>query len=43
MEFSLKSEHQTWFSLVVEDREGRKAYTNPIWIDPVEYPRPASK
>jgi hypothetical protein len=23
---------RTWYALVVEDRQGRKAYTDPIWI-----------
>jgi hypothetical protein len=30
--------HATWYSLVVEDGRGRRAYTDPIWID-----TPASK
>jgi hypothetical protein len=29
---------RTWYSLEVEDAAGRKAYTNPIWVDVVEPP-----
>ena len=29
---------RTWYSVEVEDAAGRKAYTNPIWVDVVELP-----
>jgi hypothetical protein len=29
--FTLPAEHSPWFALVVEDVEGRRAYTDPIW------------
>ena len=29
----------SWYSLEVEDQSGRKAYTNPIWIDWSPLPR----
>jgi hypothetical protein len=32
IDFSLSTRQPTWYSLVVLDREGRKAYTNPIWV-----------
>ena len=35
VDFSLGTNRTTWYSLVVEDREGRKAYTDPIWMDVV--------
>jgi hypothetical protein len=25
----------SWYALVVEDQQGCKAYSDPIWIDPV--------
>ena len=25
-----------WLALIVEDNEGRKAYTNPIWLELVD-------
>ena len=31
--FSSSTAHSTWYSLVVEDGRGRRAYTDPIWID----------
>jgi hypothetical protein len=38
VEFPLTAQHHTWYALVVEDAKGRKAYTDPIWIDPAVYP-----
>jgi hypothetical protein len=35
--FPLKTLRATWYALVVEDARGRKAYTDPIWIDAVPY------
>jgi hypothetical protein len=31
VDFTLTPDH-TWYALVVEDRRGRRAYTDPIWI-----------
>jgi len=43
VDFPLATDHATWYSLVVEDREGHKAYTDPIWVDAVVYPVPGRK
>jgi hypothetical protein len=32
-EFSLQAEHAAWYALVVEDAAGRRAYTDPVWIE----------
>ena len=32
VEFSVSLESSTWYSLVVEDANGRFAYTNPVWV-----------
>ena len=37
-DFPLTTKRASWYALVVEDRLGRKAYSNPIWIDVVDYP-----
>lgn len=29
----MPTDNAAWYALIVEDREGHKAYTNPIWID----------
>ena len=42
LEFPVTAGQASWYSLEVEDQAGRKAYTNPIWIDCVTYP-PISK
>jgi hypothetical protein len=34
--FPSNTAHSTWYSLVVEDGRGRRAYTDPIWIDTAE-------
>lgn len=31
-EFALKGGGPGWYALTVEDRQGRKAYANPIWV-----------
>jgi len=36
--FALSTEHRAWYSLTVEDARGHKAYTDPIWVDPVGAP-----
>jgi hypothetical protein len=33
VEFSVAPDTDTWFSLVIEDANGRSAYTNPVWIN----------
>ena len=33
VDFPLRTERRTWYSLIVEDGQGHKAYTDPIWID----------
>jgi hypothetical protein len=38
VDFPLTTQRHTWYALVVEDAKGRKAYTDPIWVDPVVYP-----
>jgi hypothetical protein len=35
VDFPLSTQHSTWYSLIVADTRGRKAYTDPIWIDAV--------
>ncbi len=32
LDFPERTEHSTWYALVVEDTAGRKAYTDPIWV-----------
>jgi hypothetical protein len=32
VEFRVKPESDTWYSLVVEDIDGKIAYTNPVWV-----------
>ncbi|MGH8131979.1 MAG: CehA/McbA family metallohydrolase [Steroidobacteraceae bacterium] len=41
-EFPLTTQHRSWYALVVEDRAGRKAYTDPIWVDAIKYPPAAA-
>jgi hypothetical protein len=36
--FPLTTERRTWYSLIVEDGQGHKAYTDPIWVDAVSSP-----
>ena len=38
IDFPLSTQRSTWYALVVQDREGRKAYTDPIWVDVVIFP-----
>lgn len=35
VDFPSSTENSTWYSLIVEDMRGRKAFTDPIWIDAV--------
>jgi hypothetical protein len=34
VEFTLAAEHAAWYALTVEDQQGNKAYSNPIWTPP---------
>jgi hypothetical protein len=38
IDFSLATQRSTWYSLIVEDNQGHKAYTNPVWVAAVERP-----
>jgi hypothetical protein len=38
VDFPLSTQESAWYSLIVEDTRGRKAYTDPIWIDAVAIP-----
>lgn len=38
VEFPLTAGKRTCYSIEVEDTAGRKAFSNPIWIDVVELP-----
>ncbi|MEM7431238.1 MAG: CehA/McbA family metallohydrolase [Pseudomonadota bacterium] len=31
-EFLVKPKNDTWYSFIVEDLEGKRAYSNPIWV-----------
>ena len=33
IEFAVSPESNTWYSLIVEDMNGRFAYTNPVWVN----------
>jgi hypothetical protein len=33
VQFTLMSDRSTWYALVVQDVQGQKAYTDPIWVD----------
>ncbi|MBS0389138.1 MAG: CehA/McbA family metallohydrolase, partial [Proteobacteria bacterium] len=34
-DFAVHGAHARWYALIVEDAEGNKAYTNPVWIEPM--------
>jgi hypothetical protein len=36
VDFPLSTQRAAWYALIVDDSQGRKAYTNPIWVDAVE-------
>jgi hypothetical protein len=38
VDFALTTERNTWYSMIVEDVQGHKAYTDPIWVDAVDAP-----
>ena len=42
VDFPLRTERRAWYSLTVEDVQGHKAYTDPIWVDPISPPFPAT-
>jgi len=33
VEFSLKPSQNTWYNLVVKDKSGRPAISNPVWVN----------
>jgi hypothetical protein len=35
VDFPLSTGSHTWYSLIVEDNQGHKAYTDPIWVDAI--------
>ena len=36
VEFSVSPESNSWYSLVIEDNDGKFAYTNPVWVTVTE-------
>jgi LysM repeat protein len=38
VDFPLTAQRSAWYSLIVKDHQGHKAYTDPIWVDPVSAP-----
>jgi len=38
IDFPLSTERSIWYSLIVEDNDGHKAYSDPIWVDAIEWP-----
>jgi hypothetical protein len=38
LNISLNPDSDTWFALIVEDSKGKKAYTNPVWLNIVKNP-----
>ena len=38
VDFPLTTPRSTWYSLIVEDVQGHKAYTDAIWVDAVKRP-----
>jgi hypothetical protein len=43
VDFPLTTQSHTWYSLIVEDNLGHKAYTDPIWVDTVAPPNMSSR
>jgi hypothetical protein len=37
LEFTVRPDRSSWYAWVVEDTQGQKAYTDPVWVD---LPRP---
>jgi hypothetical protein len=38
VDYPLSAARSSWYSLIIEDKDGHKAYTDPIWVDVVERP-----
>ena len=38
VDFPLSTPSATWYALRVEDQAGHRAYSDPIWVDAVDYP-----
>jgi hypothetical protein len=38
VEFPLTADRAGWYAIQVEDTSGGKAYSNPIWIDVIDFP-----
>ena len=38
VDFPLTPPRSTWYSLIVEDVQGHKAYTDAIWVEAAEHP-----
>jgi hypothetical protein len=36
-DFPLATDKRSWYALLVEDHAGRKAYTDPVWVDAIDY------
>jgi hypothetical protein len=36
VDFPLATRSATWYALIVSDSQGRKAYTDPIWVDVID-------
>ena len=34
VDFVVQPQHGAWYALIVADQNGRKAYSNPIWVAP---------
>ena len=32
VEFVVRPDADTWYSLIIEDEQGQRAYTNPVWV-----------
>jgi hypothetical protein len=33
VEFTVRPDRSSWYAWVVEDMQGQKAYTDPVWVD----------
>ena len=36
-DFPLTTDQRSWYALLVEDRAGRRAYSDPVWVDAITY------
>ena len=41
VDFPLSTAASTWYALTVEDQAGRRAYSDPIWVEAASYPSTA--